>query len=304
MLSVIKNLAGLAVLIWLGYFLYENWYMFEATQEVSWSHLSILTSCVIATWLVNSQQVYILLRAQGVHVGRMENLLVQTMAILGNYLPMRMGTIMRFHYFKAVHGIEYMKFGGIVSVRVLFITFVAGFLGALTLLIWFDLSDLQDYVIVLIFISMCIAPVILYFFRPKVRVKNKVLVKIIGLFSQALTTVRENHRLSLLVILLLLVQFLILSVRLYVSFDAMGKSISPVAFLVLAPTATLLSFITITPGNVGLREWVIGVLSAMMAYDFDIAMFAGLLDRVVLMVCTFIFGSISSVYVWMKIHRS
>lgn len=303
MFKTIKNVTGVIILIWLSYYLYNNWQLFKTTQGVSWQHLIILSVSVLATWIVNSLQVYLLLRAQGVQIGKFENLIVQTMAILANYFPMRIGTILRFKYFKVIHNTEYALFGGVMSVRALFLVLVTGLFGVMALTFWFNVSDYKGYIVFALFLSMLLTPLIIYISKPKINLKNKTMVKFIGLFIRAFSTVRKDHSLALVVIFLLLIQFILLSTRLYVSFDAMGVEIPIAAFLVLAPMATLLSFVSISPGNLGLREWVIGVFSAIIGYDFNIAMFAGLIDRVVLMACTFVFGGMSFIYVWKKINR-
>ena len=154
MLSIFKNIIGFILVAGLVYFLIDNWDMFKATQEVSLTHLSILGLCVLATWVVNSTQMFCILRAMNVKVGAFENLIVQTMTILANYLPMRMGSIIRFQYFKKVYGIEYSRFAGVVSVRAIFLMFSSGLLGMVALLIWYDLEGLHQWGIFVLFVLM------------------------------------------------------------------------------------------------------------------------------------------------------
>jgi hypothetical protein len=126
-----------------------------------------------------------LLNAQGVPIGWIENLAVQTMAVLGNYLPMRVGTILRFQYFKTVHGIAYTSFAGMMSMRALFLIFVTSLLGSLTLLTWYRPQDYAGYVVISLFLSMFAAPLLLYLFKPDVSIENKVLAKFARLFLRA-----------------------------------------------------------------------------------------------------------------------
>jgi hypothetical protein len=97
-------------------------------------------------------------------------------------------------------------------------------------------------------------------------------------------------------------QFTALSIRIFVSFDAIQVPLSPWVLLLLAPVVTLLSFLTVTPGNLALREWIIGFLSLAAGYPFDSGVFAGTLDRAVMMGCTFFFGVFPSAWVWLRLR--
>lgn len=67
---------------------------------------------------------------------------------------------------------------------------------------------------------------------------------------------------------------------------------------------TLISFLSLTPGNLGLREWAIGIISFASGVDFHNGIFAGTLDRAILMAITFILGSGSLAYVWNRIETA
>ena len=58
------------------------------------------------------------------------------------------------------------------------------------------------------------------------------------------------------------------------------------------------------PGNLGLREWIIGVISVAAGYQFDGAVFAGVVDRAVLMGVTLVFGAVGLSYLLLRLGRS
>jgi uncharacterized membrane protein YbhN (UPF0104 family) len=66
----------------------------------------------------------------------------------------------------------------------------------------------------------------------------------------------------------------------------------------------IVSFLTVTPGNLGVREWALGLVSYSTGYDFRNGVFAGTLDRAMLMTCTFLLGGFSILYIWHKTRRA
>ena len=67
--SILRGLLSLALVAWLGYYLYANWDLFSASADVSRYHLAALAVCILATWVINSLQVLLLLRMEHIHVG-------------------------------------------------------------------------------------------------------------------------------------------------------------------------------------------------------------------------------------------
>jgi uncharacterized membrane protein YbhN (UPF0104 family) len=304
--STLRGLLSLALVAWLGYYLYANWDLFSASADVSRYHLAALAVCILATWVINSLQVLLLLRMEHIHVGFWENLLVQTATLLANYVPMRIGTILRFRYFKKVHGLEYTRLGGIAGLRLLILVSATGLLGTVGLLgYWLSGDLLVNRLLWVLFLGMLCVPAATYLLAiRRFRLPGGRTGVVLGLFLSGFVSIRQQPRVAWFVLGLLLCQFVLLAIRLYISFDALQVQLSPWVLLLLAPTATLFAFLTITPGNLGLREWVIGVLSLAAGYQFDGAVFAGVIDRAVLMGCTFAFGAVGLVYLQLRLNRA
>ena len=98
-----------------------------------------------------------------------------------------------------------------------------------------------------------------------------------------------------------MLQFVILGLRLRLSFAAVNVELTATVLLVLAPTITLISFLSLTPGNLGLREWAVGAITLALGLDFNSGIFAATVDRAVLLVSTFVLGPGPLAYVW---HRT
>lgn len=302
----LRGLLSFALVAWLAYYLYTNWELFSASADLSRYQLAALTVCVLATWVINSLQVLLLLRMEQVRVGFWENLLVQTATLLGNYVPMRIGTILRFRYFKKVHGLEYTRLGGIAGLRLMLLVSCTGLLGLFGLLgLMMSGGHQVNLLLWPLFIGMLCVPAATYLFAVRrLRLPGGRAGELLGRFLSGFVSIRQQPLVAWFVLILLLCQFVLLSIRLHISFEVMGIPLSPWALLLLAPTATLMAFLTLTPGNLGLREWIIGVISVAAGYQFDGAVFAGVVDRAVLMGATFVFGAVGVVYLLLRLGRS
>jgi uncharacterized membrane protein YbhN (UPF0104 family) len=301
---IFKNAIGFFTIVWLVYFMYAHWHEFSVTQKISRTHLALIGGGVLLTWIINSIQVLVLFRAQQIRVGFIENLLVQTMTILCNHLPMRIGTILRFKYFKVVHNLEYSRFGGMMAVRGGMLLFTAIFASLAALFSGYDIDSNYRLLLVISAIILLSSLIFLCFSGINFKFKNQRIKKLSDAFFSAFQSIKNTPMSSIYIMLLMMVQFLLLAFRLSLCFKAMGMAISFSSLLVIAPTGIVLSFITISPGNLGLREWVMGVITSALGYDFGLAIFAGMIDRAVLTVLTFVFGFISYGYVWKKTNMN
>ena len=303
--SVVRNLVSTLIILGLVYYLWKHWRIFNATLDTSWYHIYGLVTCIFITWILNCIQVLLLLRQFGIKIGFWENMFLFIAMTLGNYLPMRIGSLIRMQYLKKVHGFQYIKFGGILAIRTLILIISTGILGCIGL-VGLRLSGFPFNVYLLcLFISMvitslgvCLIPI------PKVEVSDNFLLKLWSDLLYTFKTFRSRPFLLSQILGLVLLQFIVLAIRLSISFDAVQVELSPWVLLILAPMTTLISFLSLTPGSLGVREWAIGFISLASGIDFSNGIFAGTLDRAILMICTFIFGFASLAYVWFRMKSS
>ena len=303
--KVVRNLISIFIIAGLVYYVWKHWEIFNTTLDASWHHICGLVACIFIMWILNSIQVLLLLRQFGVKIGFWENMSLLIAMALGNYLPMRMGSLLRMQYLKQVHGLQYIKFGGIMAIRTLILFISTGILGCIGL-VGLRLSGFPFNVYLLcVFISMviislgtCLIPV------PRAEKSDNFLLKLWSDLLSAFETIQSRPFLFCQVLGLILLQFTVLAIRLSITFDAIQVELSPWILLLLAPMTTLVSFLSLTPGSLGVREWAIGIISLASGIDFSSGIFAGTLDRAILMACTFIFGFASLAYVWFRMKSS
>lgn len=294
LLSVLL-ISGLAVYLW------RNRDAFTDMLSLSHGQLAIMVCLVLLNWAANSLPMLIFTRLVGKRIGFWENYFVMTAAMLGNYLPMRLGSIVRMRFFKTAIGMDYSEFLGIMAVRTLLLAVTSslfcclGFLGL----------RLRGYVLpptlyVLFGGMLVVALAALFFPVSRISVRNHFLQGRLTKLTEAHRTMRREPKAMLAVMGCILVQQLCFSLRLFISFAAFGVVAPFWLYIIVGPTSSLLTFVTVAPGNLGLREWVIGALTSATGFDFQTGLFASTLDRSIMLVLTFILGGIGMIYALRK----
>lgn len=284
-------IAGLVAYLW------KHKAAFADTLSLPYDQLAAMACLVLLNWAANSLPMLIFTRLAGKRIGFWPNFFVMTAAMLGNYLPMRLGTIVRMRFFKKSIGMDYSSFVGIMMVRTLLLALTSslfcgvGFLGL----------GLQGYTLPVaiygLFGGMFIAALAALFLPvSRISTPNRFIQGRLDKLTEAHRTIRRQPKALLAVMCCILFQQLCFSLRLYISFAAFGMIAPLWLYIIVGPASSLLTFVTITPGNLGLREWVIGALTAATGFDFQAGFFASTLDRGVMLALTFIWGGIGMIY--------
>jgi len=302
--SAAKGLVSLLIIFGFVYYLYDHRDVLTLSFKASLYHFVILIFLILLSWAANCLQMILLLRMEGVRIGFLENMLIQTATLMGNYLPMRVGSIMRFRYYKKIHNLDYLKFGGILGLRIFILLTSTGLFGCIGV-IGLAFSGMPFNVsLCMVFFCLAFIPVV-FLLTPisNVLKRKNIFSGFLSDFLSSFITIRHHPTTVFRLIVLLFLQYLFLAARLYVSFDAVQVDLSGWMYMILAPTATVLSFVSLTPGNLAFREWVIGILSVAVGYDFSSGIFAGTVDRAVLVFTTFVFGTLSILYVVSRFRK-
>jgi uncharacterized membrane protein YbhN (UPF0104 family) len=300
LIKIFKQGCAIGIVLGLVYYLYSNWDSLAPLYQGSFKHIAALSVLVFVNWFLNSVQTLILLRACKIKVGVFENFWVMLAGVLGNYLPLHFGTIVRIRYFKHVHSLSLSEFGGILGIRILVLILSVGILGGTALTGMLFTGKEIPFALVIIFFAVPVLFLGLYWSRPLKIIQNQWLTDKLSKFEHSFHLVQRHPRILLQVLGISLVQYLSLALRLYISFDSINISLSPFGAIFMAPVAILAGFFAISPGNLGLREWLFGVISVLIGDNFKTAVFAGTIDRAVLLVWTFTVGLAALLFVLKK----
>ncbi|WP_272700602.1 lysylphosphatidylglycerol synthase transmembrane domain-containing protein [Desulfovibrio sp. Fe33] len=284
-------IAGLVAYLW------KHKEAFTDTLSLPYDQLAAMACLVVLNWAANSLPMLIFTRLAGKRIGFWANFFVMAAAMLGNYLPMRLGTIVRMRFFKKSIGMDYSSFVGIMMVRTLLLAITSslfcglGFIGL----------RLQGYTLPLavygLFGALFVGALAALFLPvSRISIPNRFIQGRLEKLTEAHRTMRKQPKAMLAVMCCILFQQLCFSLRLYISFAAFGVIAPLWLYIIVGPASSLLTFVTVTPGNLGLREWVIGALTSATGFDFQAGFFASTLDRGVMLALTFILGGIGIIY--------
>lgn len=279
--------------------------MFAELLDASWWDLGAMGILVLVGWVLSAAQSWVLFRTEGTQIGFGENFILAAGGNFANYLPMRVGTIVRGRYMKQVHGLRYARFGSVFGIRTVLMLSASGILGTIgTLGLWL-FEGRAAWLLLVAFMAMLLATAAAVFFRlPRAKESGARLPRIWNDFLDGFATARARPRVSALVLVLLVLSQAALGLRLFISFDAFQVQASAWLLVLLAPIVVLISFTAITPGALGLREAAIGYVALATGYDFNLGLFAGSLDRAVILALTLAIGTPSFVYVWRRLYGS
>lgn len=297
----LQNFFSLSIVVGLGVYIWQNIDAFASALYTMESKIIFLLSvCIILSWIANALPIMIFMRLFGKKIGFFENYFVMMGAALGNYLPMRVGTIVRMRYFKHVLGLEYSAFCSIFGVKLVLLLFGTGFFGCVALL-GLSLDRQIPLAPWLLFASVLVCSLLSLFLPlPRMEGKTGFLSRLVTHLSSAQRDIGRNLNAFALLQLCILFQFAMIGVRLHLSFLVFGIEDSIWAYFLIGPVAALSTFVNITPGNLGVREWLIGVLATLGGFDFQSAVFAGTLDRGLMLILTFLFGGTGLMYALRK----
>jgi uncharacterized protein (TIRG00374 family) len=83
---------------------------------------------------------------------------------------------------------------------------------------------------------------------------------------------------------------LIDALRITLSFGAIGIKLNYAMGLVLMPLSNIIGLASLVPGGLGVKEFIIGLLSSELGIDFTEAIFAATLDRMILLLWVLFLG--------------
>lgn len=301
--TVFKWFLTVASVGFLVYFLVDNAAEFPKLIEVwrargkqGWTVFALI-ACYVMSWLIVAAQFYFPLRRVSPRIGFFENGALIIGGALLNYSPFKAGVLYRFYYLKKWHGVSYATLAGLQLVRILLTIGAAAFVGLSVLAIRYFESGQYDVG----FITLCgiaVACGIAPFFLPMRLLGHYSgpLAHVVHELARGIRDLRENPMMGMVLLVLIGCQFAVLLGQYGIIFTILKLDPPLLAYLILIPLITMLSMVSITPGNLGLREFITASALSLSNVSFNSGMFVGLVDRGALLVATMVFGTASLVY--------
>jgi uncharacterized membrane protein YbhN (UPF0104 family) len=273
--------------------------------EISLQEIAILCGVVGLTWVVVAAQNYLLYRASGIQVGFWECVVLMAGSGFGNYLPMRLGTVVRAQYLKSVHGFRYARFGSAFGVRTVLLVGATGILGLVGAIGIGLAGGRWSVELLLVFTSLLLVPLMAWVTplpgpaRGVGRVR-----RILGDFAEGIRSLRQRPWTSLAVLVLIVLQQVTLAARFAVAAAATGSDPPLAVLLLLAPLAVLTAYLSVTPGGLGVREAVMGYATYASGASFSSGLYVGTVDRAIQLAMVAALGGASFAFMWWRSRRT
>jgi len=212
-----------------------------------------------------------------------------------NYIfPVRAGIAVRMGYMKTQYGFPVSSYLGFLTGSYLLVFFTSALTASLVSVYLFFFS--KPFKIEFLFASTGVMAGVLIFSFFLIKLKSLPISekgKIKGFLQRLANSFqffKFNKNILKYIVLCKFFFILAMTLRLYASYWVLGIEISCIKLLLVSSFVVLSTFVSIVPGNLGIREGIIGLLTNIMGLPLEDAMLGALLDRAVAMILIFTLG--------------
>lgn len=304
-----KILFYLFALIALTVFLYANKNLFFALINISSLDLIFLSLFSLLAIYINAIQLRYLTDVFNVKLKFIEWFGLAVSNTMHNYyIPVRGGTVLKAIYLKKTHTLPYSKFISLTAGAYLLGFFLASVSAIFFILVSFLLYHKFYGIFFYISVSLIAVTTIFGIFCLKVEFsalfkKIPILHNFILKVESGLSYFKKNKGLLIKILVFKFFFILIMSVKLYWAFKAIGIDTNLITILIVQSLVMFSMVISLTPGNLGIREGIIGVLASMLDIPLQEAILGALVDRAVMMSIVIILGMIFTTVLTREIDK-
>jgi hypothetical protein len=267
--------------------------------------LALIAGLVVIGYFLNATEFVVLYRAQGVPIGLWENWMVFSAGQAGNLLPAQMGTLYKFRYMKAVHGLPYTRNGSnfganlVISVASSALAGLAGVtISALT-------GGPSSWVMFGVFAAMAVAGVLAAVIPlPHVHQLRGTPERLWRSFRDGWEDLRSQPVAAIEVLALDVLKLAVTAWRMQLAFSLIGFDQSYWYFLVLAPAAALAGIVAITPAALGFREGFITLAAVAMGSGAAAGLLGATVDRGIMLLAVLTLGVVAYAWTWPRLRAS
>tara|TARA_B100001964_G_scaffold244050_1_gene324026 strand:+ start:2372 stop:3325 length:954 start_codon:yes stop_codon:yes gene_type:complete len=284
---------GLVLLVALGsYYFYHKSNELKQLMDLTLAQIGTASVFIMLSFLIIGKKYKSILSAFQVNLSAKEWLGLPQVIMLFNLILFKSGTIANAYYLKKHHRLSYSRFIVGMSSQKLLEFFAVSFVGFIFSLSLFIFLQINFYV-VLIFCVLLLALLFL-FLIPFVNNKKydsriiKKIIEVVELWNEF----KQNKTIIIEVIALEIIAIFILGMRYYVAFNILNNPVGIIDCVIISIFVSITGYVSILPGNIGIREIVVGLSAYSLDYSFDYGVIATTLDRIIATIWFGIFGFI------------
>jgi uncharacterized membrane protein YbhN (UPF0104 family) len=291
LLNWISLFLFVAVILAAVAFFSKNWGVFVSLVDLSPGYIVSMSILIVAFQFLSGVKIKILTSIFGLDLKPREWFGLAQVNSLLNYLPVRGGGVANAFYLKGFFNFPITKYLAVITASFAVTVAVFSTTGCLAaVLILLSLGLFAKYTFS-IYVALIVLTAAL--FISVGWISKRVTDRHLSRFLTGWEKIRgSGRRLALLAA----VDFAMISMdamRIKLSYGRLGSELDYFMGLAMVPVSNIASVISMVPGGIVAREFVMGLISGELGMGFDAGVFASALDRVLLFIWILIMGSLS-----------
>jgi len=296
----VKVLLALSILAFLLWYLARHWEELKVLLKLGPKQLIIMYLSYFVVALSNARVVQCLVNALKTRTRFWDMALVTNTAVLLNYAPMKIGTLFRADYLKRHYGLSYTHFATFFLYITFLMTAIAAAVGWTVLVTVYSLTQHESKILAGVFAATLVGSLFILFLQlplPKGQGRFSTTVRS---FLSARSQISKARKALFTATAFVVLNFLLTALRIGIVYHSMGKNIHPAGYLVLGALDSVVLFIGLTPGSLGIRELVLSFGAVVLGVPLEVGILAAMIDRAVIMSYTFVVGGGCALWLWRK----
>ena len=289
----------------MGWVLASRWDQLQPVFSHPIQTLVLIAALVTLGFFLNAWEFQLLYRAQRVHLGWWENWMIFSTAQAGNLLPAQLGTIYRFRYMKAVHGVSYLRNGSNAGANLVISVGSSALVGIVGVVGVGVATGNLSWLLLGIFGAMALgAAAAMALPLPRARFLKGTPQRFWHGFHDGWEELRRQPRTAVAVLAIDLVKYAVTTWRLQLAFGLIGVEESFWFFAVLAPAAGIAGILAFTPGGLGLREAFLTLTAVALGTTAVDGLLGATVDRGVMLIVVIVLGIAGYATTWPRLRRA
>lgn len=294
----IRYTIGILLIVITILFLSTQPEVLNSLRQIAWYDLVGLILLSMLIMLILGVQFKYLILIFGLNLPIREWLGLTAVNTMCNYyLPARGGLIVRGAYLKRQYNFPFSRYTSLVMVSQLIMLGVVATLGIIFLVNSIDIFAENTLPLLGLFGSVLIITLSIYQMMPILAMQSARFDKLkpfLQQFMEGLESWRQYRVATVYFSLLMVILIFLWGLRLYVCFTAIGEPVNFGQIMVIQTLISLSFVISITPGNLGVKEGITAFSANLVGISPTTALLASLVDRAVAVLVVFSMGLVFS----------
>jgi len=296
MKKIIQIFIQITIIIGLFYHFVNSDYSLEHLYLLNFTKILIITLLIFLGNILRSAQLQSFTEALGDKISYLNAFCITVGGTLVNYLPLNAGIFVKASALKKLN-IKYAHFISIYSVEILVTAISSSFFCLISLIFSpFNYNINTDKLFIFLGCIFICSIIGLMAKSAWIQSWEGKVLSIVKNFIIGIEQIVQRKKILLLIFYFVNLRLLIIALVTYVCFLSLGADLSLVGSIFVATATSLLMVINITPGGIGIREVVLGLISSTTGGEFELGVLASLIMRGCSMMVHLLFGIPSLLY--------